>query len=143
MSKASSAGRCGLIGAAAVLLSLAAVPVHAQGFPPGSYLRTCSNVQTYGDRLMADCRRMDGSWGTTALRDVDRCVGDIGNLDGQLTCNRTDRSYGWSLDRNYGQGPGYGYDHDFDTGPGYGSSSGSWRYRGDWPPAGYPSGYGR
>jgi pimeloyl-ACP methyl ester carboxylesterase len=66
--------------------------LQAQGFPPGSYLLTCSNVQTYGDRLMADCRRKDGSSGRTALRDVDRCVGDIGNLDGQLVCNRAEQS---------------------------------------------------
>jgi pimeloyl-ACP methyl ester carboxylesterase len=66
--------------------------LQAQGFPPGSYLLTCSNVQTYGDRLMADCRRKDGSSGRTALRDVDRCVGDIGNLDGQLVCNRAEQA---------------------------------------------------
>ena len=41
---------------------------------------------------MADCRRKNGSRGRTALRDVDRCVGDIGNLDGQLVCNRADQS---------------------------------------------------
>ena len=32
---------------------------------PGSYLRTCKHVATYGDRLIADCRRTDGSWGRT------------------------------------------------------------------------------
>ena len=67
--------------------------LQAQGFPPGSYLRTCSNVQIDSeDRLMADCRRKDGSWGRTALQDADRCVGDIGNLDGQLVCNRAEQS---------------------------------------------------
>jgi len=79
-----------------MVLSFAAVPVHSQGGPPGSYLRSCTHVATRGDTLTADCRRTDGSWGRTALRDVDRCVGDIGNMDGQLDCNldcnRSDRS---------------------------------------------------
>ena len=61
-----------------MVLSFAAAPVHAhaQGVPTGSYLRTCTHVATYGDRLIADCRRTDGSWGRTALRDVGRCTGD-------------------------------------------------------------------
>jgi hypothetical protein len=78
-----------------------------QGVPPGSYLRTCTHVATYGDRLIADCRRTDGSWGRTALRDVGRCTGDIGNMGGQLACNGGKRDYGWR-DRDYRQSPGYG-----------------------------------
>jgi hypothetical protein len=131
--------KCGLIVGAAMVLSFSAVPVHAQGAPPGSYLRSCTHVATRGDTLTADCRRTDGSWGRTALRDLNRCVGDIGNMDGQLACNRADQSYGWSQDRDYGRS---GYWHGYDRyGPGYGSSGGS--HRGDWPPAGYPSDYGR
>ena len=61
-------------------------PAHAQ--PQGSYLESCTNVGMRGDRLFADCRRMDGSWQRTALGDVDRCVGDIGNMNGSLRCNR-------------------------------------------------------
>ena len=94
--------------------------------------------------LKAD--RTDGrmSWGRTALRDVDRCVGDIGDMDGQLACNRGDRGYGWSQYRDYGQSPAYdGYGYDRYGVPGYGSSGDYWRYRGGWPPAGYPSDYGR
>ena len=128
-----------------MLLSFAAAPVHAQGggAPPGSYLRTCRHVATYGDRLMADCRRTDGSWGRTALRDVDRCTGDIGNMDGQLACNRGERDYGWSRDRDSRQSPGYGYGYDRHDEPGYGSSGGYWPPPRQWPPAGYPSDYGR
>src|SRR5439155_1305235 len=73
---------------------------HAQGFPEGSYLRSCTHVAVHGDRLLADCRRTDGSWERTALRDVDRCVGDIGNMNGQLACNRAERNYGSSRDRD-------------------------------------------
>jgi hypothetical protein len=124
------AGKCALFVGAAMLLSVAAAPLHAQGFPEGSYLQSCTHIAVNGDRLLADCRRADGSWARTALRDVDRCVGDIGNMDGQLACNRAGRNYGSSGDRDYG--------------PGWGGSSGyNHQYRGDWPPAGYPSNYGR
>jgi hypothetical protein len=138
MSKTLVAGRCAALGGAAMLLSLATAPVHAQGLPQGSYLRSCTHVAIYGDRLLADCRLTDGSWGRTALRDVDRCVGDIGNMNGQLACNRGNHGYGWR-DRDYRQSPGYGYS----TGPGYGSSRGGWPPERHWPPAGYPSDYGR
>jgi CVNH domain len=143
MSERGLTSKCSLIAGAAMVLSFAAAPVHAhaQGAPPGSYLRTCTHVATRGDTLVADCRRTDGSWGRTALRDVDRCVGDIGNMDGRLACNRGERSYGWSRDRDYGPTPRYDYDRD--GGPGFGSSGGYWTHRGDWPPAGYPSDYGR
>jgi hypothetical protein len=119
--------KCSLIAEAVMALSFVAGPVHAvhAGVPPGSYLRTCTHVATYGDRLIADCRRTDGSWGRTALRDLNRCVGDIGNMDGQLACDGGTRDYGWR-DRDYGQSPGYDYDRY--GGRGYGSS------RGDWPP---------
>ena len=143
MSQFGLTGKCRLIAGAAMVLSFAATPVHAhsQGAPPGSYLRTCTHVATRGDTLVADCGRTDGSWGRTALRDVDRCVGDIGNMDGRLACNSGERSYGWSRDRDYGPTPRYDYDRD--GGPGFGSSGGYWTHRGDWPPAGYPSDYGR
>ena len=145
MSRVLFAGKCALFVGAAMLLSVAAAPLHAQGFPEGSYLRSCTHVAVHGDRLLADCRRIDGSWERTALRDVDRCVGDIGNMDGQLACNRAGRNYGSSRDRDYRrQWPGNGYgDGNRDYGPGWGTSSGYSRYRGDWPPAGYPSDYGR
>jgi hypothetical protein len=126
--------RCSLIAGAAMVLSFAATPVHAQGVPSGSYLRTCTHVDTRGDTLIADCRRTDGSWGRAALRDVNRCVGDIGNMDGQLSCNGGRRDFG-RRDRSYGRSPGYGYDRYGE--PGYGSSGGYW------PPPGYPSDYGR
>jgi hypothetical protein len=140
MSQLGLTSKCSLIAGAAVLLSLAAAPIHAQGSPPGSYLRTCTHVATRGDALIADCRRTDGGWGRTALRDVNRCVGDIGNMDGQLACNGGKRDYGWR-DRDYGQSPGYDYDRF--GGRGYGSSLGDWPPERHWPPAGYPSDYGR
>jgi hypothetical protein len=123
MNRVALTTKCGLIAGAAMLLSAVAAPAHAQGVPPGSYLRSCQNVETQGDRLVADCRRTDGSWGRTALGDADRCVGGIANMDGRLTCNHADRGYGGSRDQDNGQWRGY------DRGPGYGSSYG--------PPGGY------
>ena|SRR5215469_18800804 len=68
-------------------------PAQAQPGPQGSYLNSCRHVGMEGDRLIADCRRMDGNWERTVL-DIDRCVGDIGNVNGHLTCNRGGRG-GW------------------------------------------------
>ena len=140
MSERGLTRRSGFIVGAAMVLSFAAAPVDAQGVPPGSYLRSCTHVATHGDTLTADCRRTDGSWGRTALRDVNHCVGDIGNMDGQLACNGGKRDYGWR-DRDDGQSPGYDYDRY--GGRGYGSSRGDWPPERHWPPAGYPSDYGR
>jgi len=39
-----------------------------------------------GDTLAANCRRADGGQERTALNDVRRCVGDIGNNNGNLQC---------------------------------------------------------
>jgi len=59
----------------------------AQGVPPGTYLRRCGEVHMRGDTLVATCRGMDGSARRTSLPGVQNCVGDIGNMNGQLTCN--------------------------------------------------------
>ena len=92
------------IAGAAMLLALGAIPAQAQR---GSYVDSCNNIQTFGDRLVADCRRMDGGWNRTVLHDLGSCVGDIGNMNGQLTCNRGGQGYGSS--HQYAPGPNYGY----------------------------------
>ena len=95
---------------AAMLLAgtMGTQPAHAQSLPQGSYLDSCTHVGMDRDRLVADCRRADGGWHRTVL-DVNRCVGDIGNLNGQLTCNR-------------GPGGGYGASRQENWREGYGSS---------------------
>jgi hypothetical protein len=52
MSKLTFANKCGLLAGAAMLISAMAVPAHAQNVPPGSYLQSCRNVETQGDRLV-------------------------------------------------------------------------------------------
>jgi hypothetical protein len=84
-------------------------PAAAQGLPQGSYLRSCNGALLRGDTLVATCRTPDGREQRTSLADVRRCVGDIGNNNGNLQCN-----YGGG---RAGPAPGYG-------GPGYGERRG-------------------
>ena len=109
MDKYRFGGRAATIAAAAVLLSLAALPARAQA-PGGSYMATCTNIQGFGDRVIADCRRVDGSWNRTVMHDADSCVGGIANTNGHLTCNRGGgREYGYR-NRNF---EGYGSSRDW------------------------------
>jgi hypothetical protein len=74
--------------------------------PQGSYLNSCTNVGMDRDKLIADCRRDDGRWQRTVI-DVDRCVGDIGNFNGHLSCDRGVReSYGSSRREEWREGYG-------------------------------------
>jgi hypothetical protein len=58
----------------------------AQGIPQGSYLQSCNGARIQGDTLVARCRSVDGREQRSALATVNRCVGDIGNNNGQLQC---------------------------------------------------------
>ena len=58
----------------------------ADDVPPGTYLRSCGDAYLQGGTLIAACRRVNGSAQPTALPAVQYCVGDIGNLNGALTC---------------------------------------------------------
>ena len=98
----------GAIAGAAMLLSLGAIPAQAQ-MTGGSYLQSCTNVRAHGDRVVATCRRSDGSWQRTAINNVDSCNGGIANMNGQLVCGRH-------------QGPRYGFDRQHRDFDGYGSS---------------------
>jgi hypothetical protein len=56
--------------------------------PPGSYRQTCRNITMRGSTLRAECDTGQGRWVWTELPDVDRCRGEIQNIDGQLRCPR-------------------------------------------------------
>jgi hypothetical protein len=58
------------------------------GLPRGSYAQTCRDIERQGDRLHAQCESSDGRWHGTDLDDVDRCRGDITNIEGRLVCSR-------------------------------------------------------
>ena len=78
-----------VLGALLVVAACWAQPTSAQGVPAGSYLRSCGEADLQGDPLIATCRRVDGYAQQTSLPAVRRCVGDIGNANGNLTCNYT------------------------------------------------------
>ena len=59
-------------------------PAHAQSKPQGSYRSSCTDARVE-DRTV--CRFADGREQRTTLTDVNRCVGDIGNDNGALTCS--------------------------------------------------------
>lgn len=72
---------------AAIAFVSLSLSVHAQ-VPQGSYLRTCTDISMEGRTLVAVCRRADGREQRTALTDIERCIGDIGNINGVLQCHR-------------------------------------------------------
>lgn len=59
----------------------------AQGVPGGSYRQSCSDARIEGGALVATCRVPGGGAQRTALPGVNRCTGDIGNINGVLQCN--------------------------------------------------------
>jgi CVNH domain len=61
-------------------------PAHAQSVPQGSYRTSCTDIRVEDRTLTAVCRIADGREQRTSLTDVNRCVGDIGNDNGALTC---------------------------------------------------------
>ena len=61
-------------------------PAHAESPPQGSYRSSCTDVRVEDRTLTAVCRIADGREQRTSLTDVNRCVGDIGNDNGALTC---------------------------------------------------------
>ncbi len=77
--------------AAKILAALAAVALtigsaQADYAPPGSYQRTCSDIETTWNTLSATCRTRTGSWNYTTLRNYRDCDGDIANRNGRLEC---------------------------------------------------------
>jgi hypothetical protein len=90
----------------------------AQGLPPGSYQRSCSEVRMHGAILSAICRREDGRAQQTIL-DISHCAGDIENRNGRLKCNR-----GYAAPLPGSRPPAY-------AGPGYPAPG--------YPPSGYPA----
>jgi hypothetical protein len=59
-------------------------PARAQSTPQGSYRMSCTYARAE-DRSV--CRFADGRGLRTSHTDVNRCVGDIGNDHGALTCS--------------------------------------------------------
>jgi hypothetical protein len=78
------------VGAFAALLiagSMFLQSAHSQSVPQGSYRSSCTDVRVDDRTLTAVCRIADGREQRTSLTDVNRCVGDIANDNGSLTCS--------------------------------------------------------
>lgn len=74
--------------AALLLTGIAwSAPAQAQGVPQGTYLQSCGNVRVERDTLVAVCLTTDRRQQRTSLPAVSRCVGDIGNNNGNLQCS--------------------------------------------------------
>jgi len=85
---------------AGVAMPFSFAAAQAQGVPGGSYLRSCTNVHMFGCRLVAESRRMDGSWERTGLG-VSHCDGGVANTNGDLTCNYSGPGFGSSYGEPY------------------------------------------
>ena len=132
----------------AALLTVTAVPPASAQVPPGSYLRSCTNIQFDGATLSAFCVGAGGRSYPSRLA-VGGCRGDIANINGQLLCavggGAPRPAYGGGPPpqyggpppqydyppprQDYGGPPPYGqrYGRDDDDGGGYGLPGGSWR----------------
>lgn len=62
--------------------------------PQGSYSGTCRDIHVDGNRLYARCQNGYGEWVETYLDDMDRCAGDITNVEGRLRC-KAEREGPW------------------------------------------------
>src|SRR6266850_5224729 len=102
---------------------------NAQAPPPGSYTQTCWDIRMQGTTLTAVCRRAGGRGEQPTALNVARCVGDIGNNNGQLQCNGGQPAA--PTPPRQGAAPGY-------LGPGYPPSPGT-----SYPPPGYGPDYRR
>ncbi len=95
----------------AVLLSLALIPP-AAAIPPGTYQQSCKDIKLKdpdGDsaRIQANCRDSGGKWHKTSF-EIDRCWGDLANIDGELVC---------VADQRHGGAPGFSAQQVADAAP--------------------------
>jgi hypothetical protein len=72
---------------AVVALAGLSLSAYAQALPSGSYQQSCRDIRMQGSTLSAVCRRANGRGDQPTALNVTHCVGDIGNNNGQLTCN--------------------------------------------------------
>jgi hypothetical protein len=97
---------------AVVALAGLSLSAYAQAVPPGSYQQSCRNIRMQGSTLSAVCRRANGRGDQPTALNVTHCAGDIGNNNGQLTCNGGQPAAAPAPPPRQGGAPGY-------PGPGY------------------------
>jgi hypothetical protein len=61
----------------------------AGAIPYGSYQQSCKDIRLKGERdsarIQARCLDRAGQWRKTSF-ELDRCIGDLANVDGRLVC---------------------------------------------------------
>jgi CVNH domain len=80
-----------VITAAMVLFGAGAAWASPWEGPDGSYRHTCKNIKMHDDSLRARCQDRDGNWHDAQLDHVERCISDITNVNGRLSCNQEAR----------------------------------------------------
>jgi len=58
--------------------------------PRGSYTESCRDVTMKGNTLHAVCKSVDGHEASAMLRDANRCVQGVANINGVLNCEVSD-----------------------------------------------------
>lgn len=94
--------------------------------PRGSYVQSCTDISMRGGRLYAECTDTRRNRLATSI-DASACRGDIGNVNGLLTCNGAtgrfegrDNNGGWNGGGNHGGNQG-GW-----NGGNHGGNDGGW-----------------
>ena len=64
------------------------VPKGPEMIPQGSYIQSCTDISVSGNKLTAICEAK-GYTVRTTLKEIDLCVGDISNDNGNLTCQKS------------------------------------------------------
>ena len=116
---------------AGLWMGAATPPAHAQrdDLPPGSYQRTCRDLDVRRGLVFGECQARDGRWVDVRGADVSDCR-SVDNIDGRLQCGGGDRDGGYG-DRGSGYGDrGSGYGYDRDRGGRSSFRHDSWSYRG-------------
>ncbi|WP_392530160.1 CVNH domain-containing protein [Nostoc sp. C117] len=82
-----------LLGLSSIVITQCIMLAASYANPPGSYQRSCWNIQAIGNTngditLYATCSNGNGEAVNSQLRHYDTCKEDISNIDGYLTCAR-------------------------------------------------------
>jgi hypothetical protein len=114
---------------AGAMLAIASSAAFAQA-PPGSYRESCRDIRMQGPTLTALCRRAGGRGEQLTALNIEHCVGDIGNNNGNLVCNGG-RPAGPVLppsQAQYAPGPGYPAPGYAPPPPHYGEERAFWEH---------------
>jgi CVNH domain len=58
------------------------------GVPSGGYMQTCQDIRTDGTTLLANCKKRNGKWKQSSLRNFNECPSEIENSNGRLVCGK-------------------------------------------------------